>query len=169
MSFSFLQLVRIQLTHKPVTTPLNAPNLKAAIADAIHKRYDNFNKDMVEEVQYDPDARLIVVDVKKPMGERKSDLTNMAYYMEKDVKMLPLFKNQDKFEPTVGSQKLEMENILVYYVDEKAPTFTTDRASGVFLTLRHSHSHWYLLPAASQSFRSATEKNKSETKELKTY
>lgn len=44
--------------------------------------------------------------------------------------MLPLFKNQDKFEPTVGSQKLEMENILVYYVDEKAPTFTTDRASG---------------------------------------
>ncbi|XP_050924150.1 epithelial cell adhesion molecule isoform X5 [Lates calcarifer] len=122
--------VRIQLTHKPLTTPLNAPNLKAAIADAIHKRYDNFNKDMVEEVQYDPDARLIVVDVKKPMGERKSDLTNMAYYMEKDVKVLPLFKNQDKFEPTVGSQKLEMENILVYYVDEKAPTFTMKNLTG---------------------------------------
>ncbi|GAA6230824.1 tumor-associated calcium signal transducer 2-like [Lates japonicus] len=122
--------VRIQLTHKPLTTPLSTANLKTAIADAIHKRYDNFNKDMVDEIQYDPDARLIVVDVKKPMGERKSDLTNMAYYMEKDVKVLPLFKNQDKFEPTVGSQKLEMEKILVYYVDEKAPTFTMKNLTG---------------------------------------
>lgn len=36
-------------------------------------------------MQYDPDARLIVVDVKKPKGDRQTDLTNMAYYMEKDV------------------------------------------------------------------------------------
>lgn len=36
-------------------------------------------------LQYDPDARRIVVDVKKPIGERKTDLTHMAYYMEKDV------------------------------------------------------------------------------------
>lgn len=28
---------------------------------------------------------MIVVDVMKPKGERKSDLTKMAYYMEKDV------------------------------------------------------------------------------------
>lgn len=35
--------------------------------------------------QYDPDARLIVVDVKKEIGDRKADLTQMAYYMEKDV------------------------------------------------------------------------------------
>lgn len=37
-------------------------------------------------LQYDPDSRTIVVDVKKPKGDRKSDLTNMAYYMEKDVR-----------------------------------------------------------------------------------
>lgn len=36
-------------------------------------------------LQYDPDARRIVVDVKKPIGDRKTDLTHMAYYMEKDV------------------------------------------------------------------------------------
>ncbi|XP_028280036.1 epithelial cell adhesion molecule [Parambassis ranga] len=122
--------VRLQLTHKPVTTPVTAANLKAAIADAIHKRYKNFNKDLVQEVEYDPEARLIVVDVKKAKGERKSDLSNMAYYMEKDVKVLPLFKNQDKFSPQVGSQNLEMENILVYYVDEEPPTFTMKNLSG---------------------------------------
>lgn len=106
--------------------------------------------------QYDPEARLIVVDVKKEMGDRKADLTQMAYYMEKDVrvsisecthgtssshllflsffvpqvKILPLFKNQEKFEPMVGGQKLQMENILVYYVDEEAPTFTMQNLSG---------------------------------------
>ncbi|XP_030012770.1 epithelial cell adhesion molecule-like [Sphaeramia orbicularis] len=122
--------VRLQLTHKPISTPVNAANLKTAIADAIQKRYKNFNKDLVKEVEYDPESRMIVVDVKKEMGERKTDLTHMAYYMEKDVKVLPLFTKEDKFVPTVGGQNLELENILVYYVDEKAPTFTMKNLSG---------------------------------------
>lgn len=122
--------VRLQLKHKPTATPVDTKNLKVAVADAIHKRYDNFNKDMVDKVEYDADSRTIVVDVMKPKGERKTDLTNMAYYMEKDVKVLPLFKNQDKFEPVVGGNKLDMENILVYYVDEDPPTFTMKNLSG---------------------------------------
>ncbi|XP_070696962.1 epithelial cell adhesion molecule [Pempheris klunzingeri] len=122
--------IRLQLTHKPVTGKVDASKLKVAIADAIHKRYSSFKKDMVDEVKYDSDARLIVVDVKKPKGDRKTDLTHMAYYMEKDVKVLPLFKDQKKFEPSVDGNKLEMENILVYYVDEEAPTFTMKNLSG---------------------------------------
>lgn len=99
------------------------------------------------------------MDVKKEIGDRTADLTQMAYYMEKDVrinlrkrtkrnifswltfhgvlfffvpqvKILPLFKSQNKFEPDVGGQKLQMENILVYYVDEEAPTFTMQNLSG---------------------------------------
>ncbi|XP_068424221.1 epithelial cell adhesion molecule [Clinocottus analis] len=122
--------VRLQLTHKPVTTPVNAKNLKAAFSDAMNKRYGNFNKDLVKDIKYDADARMIVVDVKKPKGDRQSDLTQMAYYMEKDVKVLPLFKNPLKFAPTVDGQNLEMENILVYYVDEEPPTFTMKHLSG---------------------------------------
>ncbi|XP_031732019.1 epithelial cell adhesion molecule [Anarrhichthys ocellatus] len=122
--------VRLQLKHKPSTTPVKAENLKAAIADAINKRYNNFNKELVEKVEYDADSRTIVVDVKKAKGERMTDLTQMAYYMEKDVKVLPLFKNQDEFMPNVDGQKLEMENILVYYVDEENPTFTMKHLSG---------------------------------------
>ncbi|XP_059215378.1 epithelial cell adhesion molecule [Centropristis striata] len=123
--------IRLQLTHAPVKADakVNADNLKVAIADAINKRYDNFNKELVEKVEYDPEARLIVVDVKKPKGDKR-DLTNMAYYMEKDVKVLPLFKNQDAFEPTVSGTKLPMEKILVYYVDEEPPTFTMQHLSG---------------------------------------
>ncbi|CAL8255322.1 unnamed protein product [Lota lota] len=122
--------VRLELKHKQVNDKVDEKQLKGAIADAIHKRYGNFNKDMVTDVAYDPDSRRIIVDVKKPTGERKSDLTRMAYYMEKDVKVLPLFKSQDKFVPTIGSQQLEMEDILVYYVDEEPPTFTMKALTG---------------------------------------
>lgn len=104
---------------------------------------------------------MIVVDVKKPLKDRKDDLGKLAYYMEKDVrqsffsvfccfpilisfrivltdvllhvlqvKELPMFKNQETFEPMVGSQKLTMENILVYYVDEVPPTFTMKHLTG---------------------------------------
>ena len=37
-------------------------------------------------LQYDADGRRIIVDVQKPKGERKSDLSGLAYYMEKDVR-----------------------------------------------------------------------------------
>uniref|UniRef100_A0A8C7FF09 Epithelial cell adhesion molecule n=2 Tax=Oncorhynchus TaxID=8016 RepID=A0A8C7FF09_ONCKI len=38
--------------------------------------------------------------------------------------------DQAKFEPSVDGQKLEMEDILVYYVDEEGPTFTMKRLTG---------------------------------------
>lgn len=122
--------IRLQLSHKPLSTPVTAADLTPAIKDAIGKRYPNFNTAMVEDVRYDPDAGMIVVDVKKPKEDRTTDLPTMAYYMEKDVKILPLFLNPDKFAPTVNSQQLEMSNILVYYVDEVAPTFTMKNLSG---------------------------------------
>ncbi|XP_020496959.1 epithelial cell adhesion molecule [Labrus bergylta] len=122
--------VRLQLKHKEVTGEMDANKLKAAITDAINKRYKNFDKSMVDSVDYDKASRTIVVDVKKPKGDRQTNLANMAYYMEKDVKVLPLFKDQGKFEPMVDNKKLEMENILVYYVDEEAPTFTMKNLSG---------------------------------------
>ncbi|XP_041722874.1 tumor-associated calcium signal transducer 2 [Coregonus clupeaformis] len=121
--------VRLELKHKAVNNAVDAAKLQDAVATAIQNRY-SFDKTLVKEVQYDPKARLIVVDVQKEKGDRKADLSRMAYYMEKDVKVLPLFKDQAKFEPSVDGQKLEMENILVYYVDEEAPTFTMKRLTG---------------------------------------
>lgn len=56
----------------------------SAIANAIETRY-SFDKTLVKEVEYDPDARMIIVDVQKAKGDRKADLSRMAYYMEKDV------------------------------------------------------------------------------------
>lgn len=123
--------VRLQLTHKQANTNLDKTQLKTAIANEISRVYKT-DQSLVKEIQYDPDARLIVVDVNKDKGERVTDLSRMAYYMEKDVKVLPLFSNttQYKFAPAVNGQKLEMEKILVYYVDEEAPTFTMKHLTG---------------------------------------
>lgn len=46
------------------------------------------------------------------------------------MKVLPLFKEQNKFLVNVNGNPVEMENILVYYVDEKAPTFTMKKLTG---------------------------------------
>ncbi|KAJ3610041.1 hypothetical protein NHX12_022135 [Muraenolepis orangiensis] len=121
--------LRLQLTHEPVEGGIDEKLLKPALAAAIKKRY-NFDTKLVDEVQYDPDANLILVDVKKEIGERQTDLTTMAYYMEKDVKVLPLFKDQEKFEPVVGTKTLKLNKILVYYVDEENPTFTMKALTG---------------------------------------
>ncbi|CAG6017972.1 epithelial cell adhesion molecule [Menidia menidia] len=127
--------IRLQLKHKPTTDKVDETKLINAIGNEIKSRY-NFEKNLVKAIKYDPEARLIEVDVKKEMGNRDTDLAQMAYYMEKDIKALPLFKNQNKFEPSVESQKLEMENILVYYVDEEAPTFTMrNLPAGIIATI----------------------------------
>ncbi|XP_039900640.1 tumor-associated calcium signal transducer 2-like isoform X2 [Simochromis diagramma] len=122
--------VRLQLTHKERPTKVNKDNLKAAIANELNSRY-KLNPSLVKEIQYDPDARMIVVDVKKEIGERISDLSRVAYYMEKDVKVLPLFTDQKRnFTPSVDGQDLEMEKIIVYYVDEEPPTITMKHLTG---------------------------------------
>lgn len=46
------------------------------------------------------------------------------------VKVLPLFKAENPLKLNPNGNPMEMENILVYYVDEKAPTFTMQKLTG---------------------------------------
>lgn len=46
------------------------------------------------------------------------------------VKVLPLFQEQKSFTVDANGQDLQMETILVYYVDEEPPTFTMKSLSG---------------------------------------
>ncbi|XP_073690760.1 epithelial cell adhesion molecule-like [Garra rufa] len=126
--------VRLELKHKEVATALDLTKLRTGIENALLERY-KLNKTFVSDVIYDKEGRLIVVDVKKPIGDHTTDLSLMAYYMEKDVKILPLFKYPQPFEVSVEGSKVSMENILVYYVDEKAPTFTMQRLTAGIIAL----------------------------------
>uniref|UniRef100_A0A3Q2R1J1 Epithelial cell adhesion molecule n=1 Tax=Fundulus heteroclitus TaxID=8078 RepID=A0A3Q2R1J1_FUNHE len=123
--------VRLQLKHKEVegSGKVDEASLKTAMREIIESRY-GYDKNLVTEVQYDPAGRFIVADVKKEKTDRTINLGNLAYYMEKDLKVLPLFLDQKPFALNSGPQNLKMEKIEVYYVDEKAPTFTMKNLSG---------------------------------------
>ncbi|KAK7148201.1 hypothetical protein R3I93_012502 [Phoxinus phoxinus] len=120
--------VRLELKHKEAAG-LDAVKLRTGIENALQQRY-KLDKSFVSEFQYDKDGRLIVVDIKKKIGESLPDLSRMAYYMEKDIKVLPLFSNTTPFEFSVEGSKVSMEKILVYYVDDKPPTITMQKLTG---------------------------------------
>lgn len=54
----------------------------------------------------------------------------MQIHLSSQVKVLPLFQKTEPFEVSVEGSKVPMENILVYYVDETAPTFTMQKLTG---------------------------------------
>ncbi|XP_006638842.2 epithelial cell adhesion molecule [Lepisosteus oculatus] len=120
--------IRTELKHKDVQADLDANILKSAIADAIQKRY-NLDKKLVQKVEYDKNSKTIVVDLQKEKNG-KEDLATVAYYMEKDIKILPLFTSESKLTPRIGNQDLDFSNILIYYVDSDPPTFTMKRLTG---------------------------------------
>uniref|UniRef100_A0A3P9HL42 Epithelial cell adhesion molecule n=1 Tax=Oryzias latipes TaxID=8090 RepID=A0A3P9HL42_ORYLA len=121
--------IRLILEHAPLQGTVDKNSLKSALGDAIQARY-KFDKSLVEDVEYDADAKKIQVDIKKPKGDKKIKLADMAYYMEREIKKTPMFVDQNKFAPMVGGQKLNLTNILVYYVDEEPPTFKMNRLAG---------------------------------------
>ncbi|KAI4888637.1 hypothetical protein NFI96_027079 [Prochilodus magdalenae] len=100
-----------------------------AIETLLLSRY-SIPKELVKDVKYDQGTRMIVADVVKPEADRATDLPRMAYYMEKDVKVVPLFKDQAQFQFPVSGSDVPLEKILVYYVDDKAPTFTMKALTG---------------------------------------
>ncbi|XP_051945984.1 tumor-associated calcium signal transducer 2-like [Xyrauchen texanus] len=121
--------VRLELKHKEGVGALDPIKLKTGIQNALLERY-HLSKALVTEVAYDDKSRLIIVDVQKPKGDSTVDLSLMTYYMEKDIKVLPLYKNPSPFVVKVEGTDVSMENILVYYVDEVPPTFTMQKLTG---------------------------------------
>lgn len=129
--------VRTEVKHKETSNPLERSQLQRAIASAFQERDNVETMNSKTEVKYDVDARLITLELRQNPDDQTQDLT---YYMEKDVVVKSLFNEQMKFEPTIEGEKLEIESIMVYYVDEKKPqnsmqTLTTGLLTviGVFI------------------------------------
>ncbi|XP_055027020.1 epithelial cell adhesion molecule [Misgurnus anguillicaudatus] len=121
--------VRLEMKHKEVDGALDATKLRTGIENAFQERYQ-LDKGFVKEVQYDKDGRRIVVDVEKKKDDKTLDLSLISYYMEKDIKVLPLYSKGTPFEVSVEGKKVSMENVLVYYVDAVPPTFTMKKLTG---------------------------------------
>ncbi|KAK3560038.1 hypothetical protein QTP86_033758 [Hemibagrus guttatus] len=125
--------VRIEMKHKETSNPLELSQLQRAIASAFQE--PDPNVDNKTEVKYDVDARLITIEVRKNPHDQKKEQSLLAYYIEKDVVVQSLISDQLKFEPTVEREKLEIESIMIYYVDEKEPTHSMQMLTTGLLTV----------------------------------
>ncbi|XP_034537496.1 epithelial cell adhesion molecule-like isoform X2 [Notolabrus celidotus] len=129
--------VHLDLIHKSVDGEVDAKKLEVHFKDEFHKRYNNSIKDIdrMLSIEYHPKDRWIAVVVKELEGVENTDLTSLAYYIENDVKLRPLFETSEMFKLTVGTIKLELKEIKVFSMDEKSPTSSGKLMSNVNISI----------------------------------
>ncbi|KAK1171103.1 epithelial cell adhesion molecule-like [Acipenser oxyrinchus oxyrinchus] len=121
--------LQIQLKHIEVQLPLNETQVKTAITQTISQRY-LLDEKHVTDVKYERESHTVVVDLKSD-GSGDGDIATVGYYIEKDVKRMTVLRNAgNTLTASVNGTQVDFESFMIYYVDEKPPTFTTNRVMG---------------------------------------
>ncbi|XP_054841539.1 epithelial cell adhesion molecule [Eublepharis macularius] len=110
---------------KPVNSALDTHTVERAITDALVQRYLLNQKHI--NVMYE--NSYITVELKQNASEKSArdvDIADVAYYFEKDVKGDPIY-SQSRWNITVQGEPLQLQDTLIYYVDEKPPEFSMKR------------------------------------------
>lgn len=105
------------------TAKLTQPALTQALKKTISKRY-GLKEKFVEEVEYkDPYIFIDLVQNSTEKTPADVDIIEVAYYMEKDIKGESLFP-VEKLEIPVDGTPLSIEQVKIFYMDEKLPEFS---------------------------------------------
>nr|XP_056708514.1 epithelial cell adhesion molecule [Euleptes europaea] len=110
---------------KSVNTALDPHSVERVFAETLAQRYLLNPKHI--NVKYD--NSFITIELKQNASEKSTrdvDIADVAYYFEKDVKgdSIP---PQSRWNITVQGEPLQLQNTLIYYVDEKPPEFSMKR------------------------------------------
>ncbi|KAJ6662580.1 hypothetical protein lerEdw1_011717 [Lerista edwardsae] len=117
----------IELKHKEREPAFSESELKNSLQQVFQTRY-MLNPGYITEIEYKPP--FIHVDLKQNKSQKVPedvDIADVAYYFEKDVKGDSVFPSSNTFNLSVNGAPLEIEKILIYYVDEKPPEFSMKR------------------------------------------
>ncbi|XP_066481740.1 tumor-associated calcium signal transducer 2 [Tiliqua scincoides] len=117
----------IELKHKERETAFSKSEVRNSLQQLIQNRY-MLNPEFITEIEYD--SPFIHIDLKQNKSQKSQgdvDIADVAYYFEKDIKGESVFPLSNPFNPSVNGEPLEIENILIYYVDEKPPEFSMKR------------------------------------------
>ncbi|NP_001086975.1 epithelial cell adhesion molecule S homeolog [Xenopus laevis] len=101
------------------TDSVNDDDLKKALKTTIVNRYGLPEKCVSVELE---GPSLIYVDLKQNGSQKlpgEVDITDVAYYMEKDIKGDSLFHPDEKFEILVNGNNFAVKEPIIYYIDEK--------------------------------------------------
>ncbi|XP_062860003.1 epithelial cell adhesion molecule-like [Trichomycterus rosablanca] len=124
--------IRVEIKHKVTNISVESSQLQNIIQE--HYKMDPELNDTID-IKYDVDARLITMDLRTTSNDKIQDLYGLAFYMKRNLKMKLLSSDQIKPESVVEGEELEIESILVYYMDEKKPTNTTQKLTTIILTV----------------------------------
>uniref|UniRef100_A0A670I383 Tumor associated calcium signal transducer 2 n=1 Tax=Podarcis muralis TaxID=64176 RepID=A0A670I383_PODMU len=119
--------IYIEMKHKERKTPLSESEVANSFRQLIENRYMLHPK-FITAVEYK--EPLIHIDLKQNISEksyRDVDIADVAYYFEKDIQGKPIFPPDNMFGLYVNDEPLDIEEILVYYVDDKPPEFSMQR------------------------------------------
>ncbi|XP_061486474.1 tumor-associated calcium signal transducer 2 [Rhineura floridana] len=119
--------ISIGLKHQVRKSPFLKSEVKNNLQQLIQNRY-MLHPRFITDVVYD--YPFIHIDLKQNASEksfRDVDIADVAYYFEKDVKGDSLFLPSNAFNLSVNGEPLDIEEILIYYVDEKPPEFSMKR------------------------------------------
>ncbi|KAM5164649.1 epithelial cell adhesion molecule [Mantella aurantiaca] len=99
----------------------NVPNdaIEVALRNLITTRY-NLPAKYIEKVEFE--ENMIYIDLKQNSSVRlpnEVDITDVGYYMEKDVKGYPIMAADQPFQILVNGNNFAVKEPLIYYVDEK--------------------------------------------------
>nr|XP_056701653.1 tumor-associated calcium signal transducer 2 [Euleptes europaea] len=115
----------INLKHKERETPFSKLELVNSLRQLIQNRY-TLHQSYITAIEYDPPV--IHIDLKQNATKKDVgdvDIADVAYYFEKDIKGESFHRGI--FNLSVSEEPLDVEEILIYYVDEKLPEFSMKR------------------------------------------
>ncbi|XP_042321108.1 tumor-associated calcium signal transducer 2 [Sceloporus undulatus] len=121
--------ILIELRHKEREAAFLEAEVENSLRQFIQKRY-LLHQNFIPAVKYD--YPFIQIDLKQNLMQksyRDVDIADVAYYFEKDIKHDSLFHSNNAFNLSVSGEPLDIEEILIYYIDEKAPEFSMKQLS----------------------------------------
>lgn len=114
--------VDIELKHKETSHYFEALDVAEALTRLFENRY-KLRPKYIAAVKYD--SPFIQIHLKQNnLKQQDVDIVDVAYYLEKDITGDSVFHSDSTFLVSVNGKDLAIENIRIYYVDEKPPVFS---------------------------------------------
>ncbi|XP_015268401.1 PREDICTED: tumor-associated calcium signal transducer 2 [Gekko japonicus] len=116
----------INLKHKEREGSFSEHELANSLRQLIQNRY-KLQQHYITAIEYD--SPFIHIDLKQNATQKSHedvDIADVAYYFEKDMKGDSVFRH-GMFNLSVNEEPLDIEEILIYYVDEKPAEFSMQR------------------------------------------
>ncbi|XP_077005617.1 tumor-associated calcium signal transducer 2 [Tamandua tetradactyla] len=119
--------ILIDLRHRPAAGAFNLSDLETELRRLFHERY-RLHPRFLAAVHYEQPT--IQIELRQNASQKTPgdvDIADAAYYFERDVKGESLFSGRGTFDVRVRGEPLQVEQTLIYYLDEKPPQFSMKR------------------------------------------